>query len=60
MRLRSDSKSMGSAGFGYRKAGKREARKEKNRSLKDEAVFLKPFFRVEAFADELFKLDFFL
>jgi len=40
--------------------GKRKARKEKNRSLKDEAVFLKPFFRVEAFADELFKLDFFL
>jgi hypothetical protein len=51
---------MGSAEFGYRKAGKKEARKEKNRTLKDEAVSLKPFFRIEAFADELFKLDFFL
>ena len=60
MRLRSASKSMGSAGFGYRKAGKRKARKEKDRTLQDEAVFLKPFFRIEAFVDELFKLDSFL
>ena len=59
MRWRAVSKCIGiDADFGYRKPLQREAGKEKNRTLKDEAVFLKPFLCVEAFTDELFKLDF--